>query len=248
MRLTGGLSAASLVFAALVAAPAFAQPLTGQFNLSGTVEGTSTGLEFFASTPGDNMAAAVLPNSGSFNNLVPYSMQTINSLSSSNGVVPGTNFDYTNWIVLTNGINLDLTGLTVPNDPVCSSTSMSALNTVCLAAPGSPIVLTQDANGVTAHLNVNGYAHMAGSSELTAYTGLFTSALAGQNGIGYTNIEDFELAYAANGDKSPIEAYQANFVMQGSSPTVPEPQTVALIAGGLLVGFGLRKKLGLRKA
>jgi hypothetical protein len=206
--------------------------------MSGSVVGTSMGLNFYLAAPGDNAGNSNLPVSGAFSGLVPDVTQVINPLTVAGGAIPGTTFDVANWIVLTDGINLDATSIPIPSEyPVCSA----SVTTACRPDAASPIVLVQKysltgtPNGVSASLVVNGNAHFATSTTDTPFVGVFSAS-----DTQYLTVSELVAAYLAQGN-IPAVSYAANFTTTAAS-TVPEPSALALIGGGLLgLGF-LRRK------
>lgn len=203
----------------------------GTFNLSGTAVGTSNGIEFYLHTPGDQQGAVLLPTSGVFGDLAATTTETIQNLTSSNGVMPGTTFNFQNWIQLTDGINLDATTVPIPTIyPVCSASGSVAAGYQCIVNANSPVILTQTGTGVAARINVMGDAHYANDPTLTAFTGLFTSPT-----TNFATIADFETYYNSNG-YIPAISYSASF----TTTATPEPGAIVLASCGLLA-FGLMK-------
>jgi hypothetical protein len=210
-------------------------PITGSFYIEGTAVGTTNGVDFFYNFPGDQRGAIALPTTGSFSDLTAGNIQTIQNATSTNGVIPGTSFDFMNWIQLTDGINLDLTSIPIPSFSVCPTSGTVANGTSCLVNAQSPIVLTQRSDGVAAALSVYGLAHTAGQSDDVSYVGLFSAP-----SVNFSTIADFEAFYNANGG-IPAVGYSANFT------AVPEPRWLTLVFGGLLAAVGFRKKTAGRK-
>lgn len=205
----------------------------GTFGLSGTAVGSTDGIDFFLVNTGDQHGSINLPTSGVFMDLGATSVQTIQNLTATNGVVPGTTFDFQNWIQLSDGIDLNATSVPIPVFPVCPSSGSEAVGYECLLNATSPVVLTQTLTGVSARLNVFGEAHYSGDTTLTAFTGLFNAPT-----TPYTTVAEFETAFLTLGTVPEIN-YAASFV---TTPT-PEPTVLLLTSAGFL-GFGLlaRKK------
>ena len=151
--------AAVFVFSGL----ASADPVVGYgvFSLSGTVVGIPTGLDFYFATLGDQAAISSLAMpTGAFSGLTVGTMETIQDLTASNHVAPGASFDFKNWIQLTNGIDLDATGIPIETTiSPCVANTAYAVGGECRPNVGSPVILTQNGNGVSATLEVNGVAH-----------------------------------------------------------------------------------------
>ena len=255
MRLRHGHWAVStFVSLAFLGVSAYAQPISGTLNLSGTVMGSTTGVSFYFTTPGSNNAITVQPNTGSFAPLGSGSVVTMNALQAPT-VTPGTNFPAYNWIDLwTPGpagpgdslvnIELDATSIPIPSYGVCSDGTTGP----CRVNAASPVVLSLRPGSagqpaaVVATLNVYGVAYTPGETNDSDMTAAITSIY-----TQYNSIAAWEDAFNAGGGSVPDNGFQANITVTPIS-SVPEPQTFALIAGGLLVGFGMRKKLGVRKS
>jgi hypothetical protein len=228
---------------------AFATPVgAGSFNITGTVMGSTTGLDFFFSAPGDQKGAITLPVTGAFSGLTAGSQQTVQNLTAGNGVIPGTNFNFQNWIQLTNGINLNATQIPInASIPVCTGTAFdNPLNPMpCRPTATSPVVLLQkasqagDPNGVTASLVINGSAHFAGDSDLTPFIGTFNAA-----DSDFTTVSALVSAYNANGGV-PEVSYQASFT---TTTVIPEPMTMAFLGLGLLAVGAYGRTRSNRKA
>lgn len=223
----------ALLAGSLTSTSAFAVTVgSGMFNLGGTVQGAANGLNFFLSvpSPADQKALVLLPTQGAFSDLASTTVESVKNLTTANGVVPGTSFNFVNWITLTDGINLDATAIPIPVLPACSG---DLITTGCLVAPTSPVVLKVTNNVVTAGLLVDGVAHFAGQTDLTPFVGTFTST-----NTGYSSITAFETAFFGAG-VTPI-AYQANFITTAPI-TTPEPAAILLASCGL-VGLGLLRR------
>jgi hypothetical protein len=227
-------SAPVLLGALLFCGSAFGTPVgAGTFNITGTVVGTSTGLNFFFNTAGDQKGAITLPATGVFSGLTAGSQQTVQNLTVGNGVIPGTNFNFQNWIQLSDGINLNATQIPINTTvPVCTGTAFDnpANPLPCRPTATSPVVLLQTAsqsggpNGVTASLTINGFAHFVGDTDLTPFIGTFNAA-----DSSFTTVSQLVSAYNANGGV-PEVSYQASF----TTMVVPEPMTMAFLGFGLL--------------
>ena len=219
----------------LISNNAAAAPITGSFFLDGTVVGMTGGLSFYTTTPGDHLGSIALPTTGSFTDLTAGEAQTILDASSANGVIPGTTFDFTNWVQLTDGINLDLTSIPIPNLSACPTTGSVAAGVSCLINAQSPIVLTQGLNGVGAAFATYGIAHTTDPTTDVAFRGLFVAP-----STNFETIEDFLTYFNTNGH-IPAVGYSANFTIL-PGPTVPEPRWLTAGFGALLACIGLRKK------
>ena len=204
----------------------------GSFNLSGTAVGATDGINFYLIAPGDQKASANLPVSGVFSDLLPTSVQTIQNLTSANGVTPGTSFNFANWIQLSDGINLDATSIPIPSFPVCSATASEAVGYECLVNAASPVVLTQTVTGVAARLNVLGEAHYVGDPTLTPFTALFTSPT-----TNFATIAAFETYFNTN-HMIPAVSYSASF----NTVVTPEPAAIFMASAGLIALGLLRRR------
>ena len=241
-------SAPVLLGALLFCGYALATPVgAGSFNLVGSVMGTSTGLNFYEFTPGDQLGLAVNPAVGAFAGLTPGTQQTVKNLTAGNGVIPGTNFNFQNWVVLTDGINLNATQIAINTSvPVCAGTAFDnpMAPMACRPNATSPVVLLQkgdqlgNPNGVTASLIINGFAHFVGDSDLTPFIGTLNAA-----DSDFTTVSSLVTAYNANGGVPPV-GYQASFT---TSAIIPEPMTMAFLGLGLLAIGAFRKTSSDRK-
>jgi len=235
-------SAAMLFGALIICGSAAATPVgAGSFNLSGTVMGTTTGLNFYLATLGDQKGVVVNPAVGAFSGLVAASQQTVQNLTVGNGVIPGTAFNFQNWVQLSDGINLNATQIAINTSiPVCSGTAFdnpaNALG--CRPNATSPVVLLQkgdqagNPNGVSASLIINGFAHFAGDPDLTPFIGTLNAA-----DSDFSTVSSLVAYYNANGGV-PAVGYQASFT---TVTAVPEPITMAFLGLGLL-GVGVCRK------
>jgi len=229
---------------------------TGTFNLTGTVYVTNTSFLFGynslpTATSADETAGVVLPASGAFSGLSAGDQEKIhNLLTPTNGgtfgpgpVVPGSSFTLAPFIELTTvGINLDLSGanpLPVSPNPVCSGTGFDTPGSVCAAQPGSPVTLQQGVNGVSALMSLSGRAYFAGSNTYVPFVGKFNAAFGSAPD---TTISGLLNDLATNGFIRT--GFQASFSTMGTTPTVPEPASMALIGAGLFaLGIFGKKKL-----
>jgi hypothetical protein len=235
-------SAPVLMGALLFCGSAFATPVgAGSFNLTGTVTGTNTGLNFYYNSPNDQLGATVDPSTGAFSGLTAGTQQTVRNLTVGNGVIPGTNFNFQNWVQLSNGINLNATQIAINMSiPVCAGTAFDnpLAPMACRPNTTSPVVLLQkgdqsgNPNGVSASLIINGFAHFVGDSDLTPFIGTLNAA-----DSDFTTVSSLVSAYNANGGV-PAVGYQASFT---TTAVVPEPMTMAFLGLGLLAIGAFRK-------
>jgi len=226
----------SVLAACSISSSAFGATVgAGTFNLSGTAIGTTTGIDFYLHTSGDQEGSINLPTSGAFAGLAPTTVEIIQNLSAAPGpnqVIPGQPIDFVNWVQLTDGINLDLTSIPIPSFPVCTTASPETTGYQCLVNGQSPVVLTKTDTGVAARINVTGDAHFAGQTTETAFNGLFTSPT-----TDFATIAAFETYFNAN-KAIPALSYSASFTTVSA---VPEPETFGL-AGLCLLAFGLLRR------
>jgi hypothetical protein len=94
------------------------------------------------------------------------------------------------------------------------------------------VILTQGSNGVSARLEVDGFAHFSGSSAETPFVGLFNAPA-----TRFTTISSLVAAYTTNGG-IPDVSYTAQF----TTTPVPEPGCLAFCGLGLLGLSVLRKR------
>jgi len=233
-------NAAALLGALLFSGLAVATPVgAGSFNLAGTVMGTTSGLNFYLNTFGDEKGVSVNPSLGAFSGLSAATVETVRDLTVANGVTP-PNFNFPNWIQLSNGINLNATQIAINTAiPVCAGTAfdnpLAALG--CRPNATSPVVFLQkgdqagNPNGVSASLIINGFAHFAGDMDLTPFIGTLNAA-----DSDFTTVSALVAAFNANGGV-PAVGYQASF----TTMAVPEPMTMAFLGLGLL-GIGIFRR------
>jgi hypothetical protein len=135
--------------------------------------------------------------------------------------------------------------------PGSSDTNCAAVTTIgqsCSVFAGSPIVLTLTGNGTSASFSVAGKTSDTGTAGLASgsnYNGTFSEPLVKPlpNGAAPTpaNIQAYFCpGGVCDSTKSISTPFSGNFF----ATTVPEPQTTALVLGGLLVLLG---KVGMRR-
>jgi hypothetical protein len=224
-------------------APLAAAPLTnsGQFSLSGTVYVAQSEFLFgyFAAptdSSADQKAAILLPSQDVFGALRAGELVGIKNLLTPGNtgpfgpgpVIPGSTFLLPNFITLPDRINIDLTGLTVSSDlPVCGGGIAPGISYTCLSQPGSPVILAQNATGVTAILNLLGQAHIPGYAVPTQVIGKISANFTSGNDA---TIDGLLADFVANGF---IEtSFSAN--LSTLALTTPEPAPSALAFIGLL--------------
>jgi hypothetical protein len=205
----------------------------GTFSLSGSATGAIGGIDFYLIVSGDQLGSINLPTTGVFSDLAPTTKETIQNLTSANGVTPGTPFDFHNWVQLTDGINLDATSIPIPLFPVCPASGSVAIGYECLVNAHSPVVLTQTASGVTTALSIFGEAHYAGQTTYTPFNATFNSPT---SDMAYdATIAAFTTYFDTHGEIPGVN-YSASFTTVPVA--TPEPAAFWMASVGLLC-FGL---------
>jgi hypothetical protein len=220
---------------------------SGTFSESGSIYVSTSMLDFGLFTlppPGDQLASIDLPTTGAFSDLTPTEQIGIANLDLGSATITPTDISFgsgePDWITLPDNIDLSLTSIPINTAvPVCTGTAADDVpGTLCRAYATSPIVLEQGPSGVTAILNVEGDAYYTSSpSTLTAYDGKLSADFTGSDGTITGLLSTFETT------GSITTGYTGTF---GTVGAVPEPGTLPLMAGGLLL-IGLAAKVTRKK-
>lgn len=244
-----------ITVAILMLAPlsVFADPVTGELDFNGSAVATLTSVNFLCDAPGGPSCSS---NQGNFI-ISPISTGTFAGLSTSSTASyghilnlnnaltpPGETVALSNFVTFDGlpGVTFTLTKLNLgtgggcPPAPgtTCTPTSPALIN------PSNPLgktgsIFEDTATGSSAQQSVDANAVMTSpSGGTTAYTGTFTASF---NGMTTAQV----LAELANGGSVTVP-YAAKFTPVGRT-IVPEPGTVWLFIGGLLVlaGAGFRR-------
>jgi PEP-CTERM motif len=218
----------------MLSSSAWATPVgAGTFNLTGSAIGSLGGIVFYFNSPGDMTATIAQPTLGQFAGLASGTHETIQDLTTANGVTPGTPFNFQNWIQLSDNINLDATSIPIPAGfSVCPTSGAVANGFECLVNAASPVILTQGAGGVSARVSVFGNAHFVGDSQLTPFSALLNSP-----STNFATLADFETYFNSHAGGIPAVSFSGSF----TTTPVPEPASLAVIALGL-IGCGFYRR------
>lgn len=195
---------------------------SGMFNISGNVTLQSSAITF------GSPATFGTPATGPFASLTSGTTAIGNIASTSSPAA-------TNWIMLPDGINLNLT--TVLPGVDSSTCSSNAPGSVCTPS-GSPYSISQVSStqaDITFVLEGTAYSgSFAGGS--SPFVAIFTDQLAG-SGATITNI------VAELNSTGVANTYSANFTVTGPASVTPEPGTlISSMTGLLLIGWRVAER------
>jgi hypothetical protein len=219
---------------------------TGQFNIASSVYLTNTAFLIGRNASTDPTGANQLstlnePAQGAFADLNPFIasgtlVPTKSLMTPGNSppgpVIPGQTFLLSQFIVLPDGIDVDMTQLPVSTAPLCTGSSTGP----CQAEPGSPITLFQTPIGVSGVFDIMGRAYFAGSSTFTPLTGIFTAQF---NAPPDNTIAGLLKDFNTHG----FITTSFSATLSTTSSVVPEPGSIAMaLVGASLFGLGLLRK------
>jgi hypothetical protein len=212
----------------------------GEFNTAGSVYITNTVLDFsYAANlpPGDQSTAIVKPETGPFTDLSVGQIATMSNLTVPTTATPGTPFNFVDWIVLPDGIDLDLQNIPINlSVPVCSGTSADDTPGVtCRPFASSAVVLTQAVTGVSAIMNLSGVAHNTTNS--ANFSGLLSANFSSNTADG--TITGLLADFTSHGFITT--SFSANFSTVAPA-VIPEPGALAALGLGLLAAGVLKKR------
>jgi hypothetical protein len=224
---------ALLTVAALCVAPvtSHAAIILGTLNIDGAVRVDLDDIDFLpiATGTGTFSVSAAGTLTGSF---VPLALTSGTSIDLNSAVHPvGVALSLPNFMVFASapGLHFDTAFI---NPGVFSSAACglpAAPGQVCTPFPTSPFNLSNTSSGSTASFAMSGTVSDGSASPASNFTGIFTTQFSGQS---YQDVLAIIL-----GGASVTNSYSANFVV-----AIPEPGTVSLALGGILLLIGVARR------
>ena len=222
------LSAAICAGMLAASGPSSAAVVTGNLNLTGAVEFSSSSIDFTPRFGGSGRATVVDGSSDTFATLISTTafIKDVSLSPPPSGILDAITFQ------VAPQLHFDAlsAGPGIFSSAAC--TAPRAIGQTC-TLPGTPFNLTNTSQGSTLSVDIGGsFKDLSdGNSTPTPYSGLFTAQFIGKS---YQQV----LADIAGG-ATVTTSYSASF----APAVIPEPSMVLMVGAGLLLLVGLRRKI-----